>query len=616
MNHQTQNTLTILLSSIFFGLAGFWLIPGRAEGAIVGAAAGATAASGHVQQDKRLRHLASQQKQLSVHYQEANNPTYQEQVNNLIQLVTQAKQTIESVAHSTAEHEAKISELEGILRPNSGQARLNQNEINRIRTRLEDLAARIEGDFLTDKNDRSQLTKHIELRLSELESRINPVLSNHANIDHKATIVSDFAITLEQEDTIGSEAAQTVIEWLKNKQIEVENYYEPDPKIDDLLDGLSLYLGDNYPILNKFHWRLRQSVGRSLHFDLKDYDSRQKSIHNQFLKRLKSCDYLSRGRIIKNQGESDFIIAASHSRPDIQGFFDGGWFERFIYYKVVELFDSEGVDYQYLRNPKIVYSSEGNSELDLFFLVNGKPLLIECKAGQNYDEGIAKFVQHQQNLGLDSNNAIFVVLDIGEAEAHLRTKNWNITVADQNNFIDRIRDLITIKDHSSSQVSVATDDQEESNEIVAPATTNDNSLESFFRKQGLNLAPEHRSVILAELIQLVTQMDNPTNLTDITKTIRDKMREGTAVGRNKIAEILNCVRYSDLFRDERNKPVRNVSKLISSMASTRPKTLEKKCIEFYAEKVLQLFDPDFFDIEENVQEFERLTLGNLPDKFK
>ena len=35
-------------------------------------------------------------------------------------------------------------------------------------------------------------------------------------------------------------------------------------------------------------------------------------------------------------------------------------------------------------------------------------------------------------------------------------------------------------------------------------------------------------------------------------------------------------------------------------------------MEYYAERVVNLFDPDFFETAENIAIFERLTLGKAP----
>ncbi|WP_346291942.1 hypothetical protein [Sphaerothrix gracilis] len=547
MNYQTQNALTVLASSIFFGSAGFWLIPSQLKGAVVGAASGTVGAVGYAQQSRRLRQIAAQQNQVSFHN------TYQERVEGLETLVDQAEKAIADIDLSVTEHKAEINSIQDTVQTSLDKSKVSLAEV-----------------------------KQLEARLIRLESKTTFGVNKQSDSNLSSGFKAEFTAE-NQDEASGDEAkadeAQKVIEWFESNHIEVDNYYEPDYRIDNMLDGLSLYLGDNYSILSNFHWKLRNSVGRKLHFNLKEYDSRSKRIHNQYLRKLKSSDYLSDGKLVKKQESPDFIIAAPYNRSDIQGFFDGGWFERFIYYKVVELLDAEGADYQYLRNPKISYNNNETSELDLFFLVNQKPLLIECKAGVNYHQGIEKFVKHRERLNLDSSNAIFVVLDIDEAEAYIRTHNWKITVADQNNFLSQIKQLLN--ENISEPSETADEELEEETEPAA----DDSSLKSFFKKWKLNRAPEYRTAILNELIQLVDSLDEPVSFNEITKIIRDRMKSSDAsLARIKISEILNCLRRFDLFRSENNKPVRNTATPIFKMASLKVKTLEKKCMEFYAEK--------------------------------
>ncbi|MEM1241417.1 MAG: hypothetical protein AAGI45_16385 [Cyanobacteria bacterium P01_H01_bin.26] len=602
MNPNTQGTLTILVSSILFGSAGFWLVPGQAKGAITGAAAGAAVAAGHVQQDRRLRQLIAKQ-------QKSNN-AHQIKVNSLTAVTAQNRKNVEKVFLASKQHQTRLNELRD--GSHFRQSALNPDEINGIKTKLAALELKINKNSLSSDDNIFNDADRIEIASRELENQVNPAIEQSLPINHQDNFSNiEEPVTTDQEEILEDKTAQQVIEWFKGKNIEVENYYEPDPKIDGLLDELSLYLGDNYAILKRFHRKLRSSVGKRTRFELRDYDARAKRIHNQYLKKLKSCDYLLNGRLIKNKESSDFIIADSYNRSDIQGFFDGGWFERFIYDKVVELFDSEGVDYQYLRNPKIAYENGDLSELDLFFLVNGKPLLIECKAGQQYHAGIEKFNNHGQRLNLNSDNAIFVVLDIDDAEAHIRTHHWDITVADQNNFLDRIKSLIEIPENSQSLVDNGEEEEEAGKE--ATATSDDDSLETFFKKRNLNLAPESRKFVFDELIKLFKGLDGSTiSFNDITKSLRDSVQKESNLSRRKVNEILNCLRCADLFRDAQKKPVRNTSEPIDHMASLRLKVFETKCMEFYAGRILHLFDPDFFEEPENITVFEALTLGSVP----
>ena len=548
MASQTQAPLTILASSIFFGAAGFWLMPENLKGATVGAVAGGTAAAAHVQQTRRIRKLAIAQ---------------QSDANRLKEQVLQTARTIES------------------------------------------LGLRVEEQKANDPKP-AQKVIHPPQPTVSLPSVPVPTTSNRRS---PATEVSKVSTGIAADT-----AVRTIVDWFENRDIEVRDYYEPDPLVDKLLNGLSLYLGDNYTTLKSLHWRLRNNVGKKRRFDLTKASKRVVNIHNRYIKKLKSSDYLDTGRIIYKDGET-FVIAKPHDRSDVQGFLDGEWFERYIYEKVVELLDSEGVDYQCLRQTRITYGKIA-TELDLFLLVNGQPLLIECKTGQSHTQGLKKFNKHQEKLNLDASSAVFVVLDIDEAEAHLRTTHWGFTVADQNDFLTRIQETVRLLSPSPDE-----EDDEEATETASSSDTNsetnhdsseDQSLEQFFKERGINLTPQHRPRVFRELLLLMERQVKPASFYDISKALRDLLKKELSLSRDKVAEILDGLRAADLFLDEEQKPVRNRRKPIYSIASSDLDLFERKCIEHYTEKILNLYDPDFFEDEENIALFAALTYSQAP----
>ncbi|MGB7251024.1 MAG: hypothetical protein WBC73_18970, partial [Phormidesmis sp.] len=275
MKHQAQDALTILASGIIFGSAGLWLVPNHAKGAIVGAAAGAAVAAGHVQQDKKLKRLAYIQNQV-------NTLADQKQVDVLTDRITQVGEKTKEIA---AKNQEDIRKIESVFQKKYSQIGNNICEIKKLKDSVKSLESNSCEDSAASVND----IERIDKRLTALESSLNLVRLLERKPSSEAMYKEPIAD--KHEDTEDSEAAQAVIEWFKGRQIEVENYYEPDPKTDALLDGLSLYLGDNYSVLNKFHWKLRSSVGKKANFDLGNYDARAKSIHNQYLKKLISSDY-------------------------------------------------------------------------------------------------------------------------------------------------------------------------------------------------------------------------------------------------------------------------------------------------------------------------------------
>lgn len=557
--------MTVVASSVVFGAAGFLLMPGQPRAAAVGSLGGAVGALGYVKHDRRLQRLESQ----------------------LQQILSAGSASLAPGENSGQED---LKDIHQTLKSLRGQSTSSKSDIRRLSQRLDHL----------EKTRPAQV-----------------VSAPHGP--------SGDAEDPDQEDLAGEEAAQEIIQWLNWQQVEVENYQEPDDQADALLDGLSLYLGDNYDVLSRFHWRLRGSVGRRTHFSLDQCDPREKGIHSQFLKKLKACDYLSLGRVVKGSDKPDYIIAAPHSRPDIQGFLDGGWFERFVYYKIVELLNAEVVDYQYLRNPKIVYQDGKNAELDLFFVIGGQPLVVECKTGQEFD--IAKFAEHRNRLGLQPHQALLVALSLPDDQAYLRSKNWGIGVATPSTFLDHIKRLIPQEEggataadnepeatihpanlHLADPVDAASFSSSASS---SPEDSGDESLESFFKQRNLNLAPEYRGQVLAALSQFFNAADTnvPTIFNQLTKHIRDAVKEETGISRGKVNEVLNGLRYSNYFLDRNGKPVVTITQPIHSIVSTDPDMLEQVCLDFYASRIAQLIDPDYLKTPENLQEFERLTQG-------
>lgn len=591
MSNSVQSILTVLASSVVFGAAGFWLAPNQPKAAAVGSLGGAVGALGYVQNNRRLRRLESQLQQILS----AGPGSFSAGVLPQTDL-TELQQTLQSL---------------------KGQSTTSKAEIRQLRSRLEQVETQ-------PPTKAAPPSSRLETRLSDLEQRLQTLLLTPTALHNRQNGDSPETKDIDLETLAEDEAAQEIIQWLNWRQVEVENYQEPDDQADALLDGLSLYLGDNYSVLSRFHWRLRSSVGRRAHFGLDQYDAREKGIHSQFLKKLKACDYLSLGRVVKNQDKPDYIIAAPYSRPDIQGFLDGGWFERYVYYKIIELLNAEVVNYQYLRNPKIVYQDGKNSELDLFFVIADQPLVVECKTGQEFD--IAKFVEHRDRLGLQPHQALLVALNLPDDQAYLRSKNWGISVATPNTFLAHIKTFIPQEEggapaEEDTPPSVAAPDSDQliivdaekldpsnppNNAVEDPS---DESLASFFKQRNLNLAPEYRGQVLAALSQFFTTISEPTIFNQLTKQIRDTIKEDTGISRGKVNEVLNGLRYSKYFLDRNQKPVLTITQPIHSLVSTDPAVLEQVCLDFYASRIAQLIDPDYLKEPANLREFERLTQG-------
>lgn len=579
MNQRVQDALIIGIMTAVFSSASSWISPRNWKATIVGGAAGAMGAAVLVQQNRRLSRLEQRTSRVDSGLRES-----------LVQI------------------QQKLAQAEKQLAQRNGQLNINQielkGELYRLRDQIDQLQSHLTPKKLVATADQTEARSFLE---PEPES----------------------------EDIPEMEEVQEAIDWFRSRKIEIENYYQPDPQIDELLDDLAVYLGENYLVLKEFYQRLKNSIGKRIPFKLQDKTQRDIAVHCEFLKRLKAASTLSYGQYLKTDR---LIIATPHSHKDIDFFLRGGWFERFVYNKIAEYLDFKTLNYQCLRNPTITYTNGDRFELDLFFLVKGQPLLIECKSGQNYDEGLEGFAKHRERLSFEPNHAIFVVLDIAENQLPIRSKQWQITVANATNFVQKVNqalqtvvvqeDAVSLTaatayhsdlDSDTLEVitpgladSVAENTVETTPLLVASSQLFQGTLADFLKKQKLNLAPEHRQEVIRELVNCFAQLDHSITFTQLITRLVEKLRETSPISRNKLTETLHAVRLSQCFLNKQGRPVRHMFEPISSLVSADRNVIEAKCLQYYRRKIQQLFDPNFFEDEQNVQEFDRLMNRKVP----
>jgi hypothetical protein len=89
--------------------------------------------------------------------------------------------------------------------------------------------------------------------------------------------------------------------------------------------------------------------------------------------------------------------------------------------------------------------------LDLLFLIQNEPLLIECKTGQISNSDLDRFRQHKATLSISKQRAFFITLDKPESEADNWSQSRDITVVNRNNFLAQIGKLITEEENPTTR---------------------------------------------------------------------------------------------------------------------------------------------------------------------
>ncbi len=229
-----------------------------------------------------------------------------------------------------------------------------------------------------------------------------------------------------------------IITWLKQKNIIVEKYYTSSTN-DEVLNHVAQVLGKYYNRLANLHKAIKTSSSSKSEFILNLADCESQVIVNgcnQFCKLLVKAGLLSdyhydsSQKIIKGKLKFNY--------PGIGGFFDGRWFERYIFQEISEALHKQSIEYQSLRNARLKFPGGERVETDLLFLVNDNLLWIECKAGRGYAQYIPKYSQYKKVFGIDKDRTFLVKLGLAIPETEKLTNSSDITVVNEMQLLEKI----------------------------------------------------------------------------------------------------------------------------------------------------------------------------------
>lgn len=386
------------------------------------------------------------------------------------------------------------------------------------------------------------------------------------------------------------EAFLSIFDWLSLRNITVKNYKQQE-STDAVFDQLATFIGERFDSLRRVHDQIRRNLSTGSGFTLNLSSRSQEEIANstQLCTSLYRYAFLSSYRYNK---DTKVIYATPQRVGRVINFFTGGWFERFVFLKVTSLLSQNALEYVYLMNPQISLPNGDDFELDLLFLIKNEPLWLECKTG-DYQSYIAKYSDVRPTLTIPKENSILIILGIPDDLTSHLTDLYNITVANENNFL--------------AQVAAALNLVELPRDMPPPIPVQPGKLSTLLNKAGLRPVPEVRSEVIEQLIRIMNSMDQPKTLVEIKSILADRVQ----TSKSKLQNILTAIVRSGCLLDEQGEPV-SFSIPSSTLISHDADVLEQKCIESYAYAVM-MADPTYFDDESKRSEFEQVTGGKVPD---
>lgn len=269
-----------------------------------------------------------------------------------------------------------------------------------------------------------QLQQHLvgDRILAAVSDRDRILAAEHYEFIHEEPTVQDF---------------ENAIAWFASRNITVEKHDLLKSENDAIINHLSLHLGKYYNSLSPIYKLLKSKAisGEELIWNLRNKPEKDVSHITNFCALLHRNFFFSTYNYSKTTKN---LKATVQKRGEIRNFFTGLWFERFIYQAVSQTIINQGLNFACLVNPHIQLTDEYKFELDLFFLIEGQPLWIECKTGREYNAHLPKYSQLRDKLKIPKERAFLVVLGLAEARAANLTNFWGMTVTNQDNILEQI----------------------------------------------------------------------------------------------------------------------------------------------------------------------------------
>ena len=398
---------------------------------------------------------------------------------------------------------------------------------------------------------------------------------------------------------------QIVIDWFEARNLSIKNTTTDDSITSQVFNRLALFLGRYYSDLKVLHQHLKRHTAAGFRFHLSLADKSQAHIQRctHFCAQLNQVGLLSYYRYFSHE---KVIQAIPQKRPDIDYFFRGQWFERYVAQIVEQCLRSKQLDYHYLSNAEFRFESGDQFELDLFFMVEGKPLWIECKATKDFNQHLKQYSEHRETLGVDKSNAFLVVLDLPAQQAEEMTDLWGITVTNQYYLIQKINALVFSTSNKTSQTGIPKSRNDQQEHQTPKITT------LLRRKRIYPLSPEHRQTVIQSIMALMDSLETSWTLRQLQDCLISKLKENAHISNNRLKSTLQVLLRSYCFQGIKGEVVSNFNTPVQQLVSKDLAWLEQQCVNQYAAIALSQI-PDYFETESNRQDFKTLIGSSVPD---
>jgi phage FluMu protein Com len=232
-----------------------------------------------------------------------------------------------------------------------------------------------------------------------------------------------------------------IIDWFKKKKIQIS----VDPKQLDttgFYDEIAVALGNNYDTLKEVSEKIKRIQKKGyVNLNLPLSKKSQKEVREvvEFCQNLYEYSFVAK---YFYQKDEKIIRLTLQTIPAIVNFFNGIWFEWFVFIKTIEYLRDKKCSFACSRNITVTFTNEDLHELDVVFLVNGRsPICIECKTGE-FRQDIDKYSNLRKRLNVEKSHFLLCVVGLSQEHAQGLSSMYDLTFVNEKNFLDHVGKLL------------------------------------------------------------------------------------------------------------------------------------------------------------------------------
>jgi hypothetical protein len=232
------------------------------------------------------------------------------------------------------------------------------------------------------------------------------------------------------------------VQWFKQKNFSTE----VNPNAMDtsgFFDEVAIVLGDNYNLLKIVSNTIkrRQINKRTAYIHLSNCNPGEIEFIKKFCKQLYDYSFVAKYFYNKNENE---IVLHLQSAVKIINFFNGEWLEWYAFMKIATFCHERKINFSCTRNILISLPDESKYELDVFCLIDGLPLFIECKSGE-YRGFIDKYSRLKKKMLIQKPYFLFLTLGVDDARVKGLTAMFDITFVNEKMLTNYCEDIFVKK---------------------------------------------------------------------------------------------------------------------------------------------------------------------------